>query len=43
MSFLTLIENHDKQIVVSALNVRKEPSPRVDMELYVYFQKPGAR
>jgi len=42
MSFLTLIENHDKQIIVAALNVRKEPSPRVDMELYGYFQKPAA-
>lgn len=33
------IESHDKQIVVGALNIRKEPSPRLDMELFAFFQK----
>ncbi len=42
MAFLNLIENHDKQIIVAALNVRKEPAPQVEMELYGYFQKPAA-
>lgn len=42
MNFLALIENHDKQIIVGTLNARKEPSPRVDLELYGYFQKPAA-
>lgn len=33
------IESNEKQIVVGALNVRKEPSPRVEMELFAFFQK----
>lgn len=39
LEFLKLIENHDKQIIVDALNVRKEPPSRVDVDLLAYFQK----
>ena len=39
--FLARLESSDKQIVVGALNVRKEPSPRVEMELFAFFQKPA--
>lgn len=35
------IESNEKQIVVGALTVRKEPSPRVEMELFAFFQKPA--
>ena len=35
------IESHEKQIVVGALNIRKEPSPRLEMELFAFFQKPA--
>jgi hypothetical protein len=42
MDLLNRIETHDKQTVLELLNVRKEPSSRVDMELYGYFQKPAA-
>jgi hypothetical protein len=35
------IESHEKQIVVGALNIRKEPSPRLEMELFAFFQKPS--
>ena len=35
------IESNEKQVVVGALNVRKEPSPRVEMELFAFFQKPS--
>ena len=38
---LARIESNEKQVVVSALNVRKEPSPRVEMELFAFFQKPA--
>jgi len=42
MAFLNQVENNEKQIIVGALNVRREPAPYVDMELYAYFQKqPG--
>ena len=36
---LARIESNEKQVVVGALNVRKEPSPRVEMELFAFFQK----
>lgn len=39
MAFLALLENHEKQSVVKALALRKEPSPRAEMELVAYFQK----
>ena len=42
MDFLNRIENHEKQVVVGALNVRKEPLSHVEMELYGYFQKQAA-
>lgn len=38
-AFLSRIENHDKQIIVDALNVRKEPLSHVEVELLTYFQK----
>jgi len=37
--FMSLIESHEKQIVVGALNVRKEPMSHIEVELYGYFQK----
>ncbi len=42
MAFLNLLENHEKQIIVGTFNVRKEPMPHVEMELYGYFQKQAA-
>ena len=42
LNFLGRIENHEKQIVVGTLSVRKEPMPHVEMELYGYFQKQAA-
>ncbi len=39
MDFLNLIENNEHQIVVGTLDVRREPLPHVEMELYGYFQK----
>lgn len=39
LDFMSRIENHEKQIIVDTLNARKEPTPRVEMELYGYFQK----
>jgi hypothetical protein len=39
MTFLNSIEDHEKQIIVGALNVRKEPTPHAEMELFGYFQK----
>ena len=41
LDLLARMENNDKQIVVSTLTVRKEPSPRVEMEVVAYFQKPA--
>lgn len=42
LEFLNLVENHQQQIIVGAFNVRKEPAPHVEMELYGYFQKQAA-
>ncbi len=42
LNFLNLLENNEKQIVVATLNVRKEPAPRVEMELSGYFQRQDA-
>lgn len=42
LGFLSQIENHEKQLAVDMLNVRKEPLPRVEMELIGYFQKQSA-
>lgn len=39
MSFLNLVESNDHQIIVGTLDVRREPLPHVEMELYGYFQK----
>ena len=39
LDFLSRIENHDQQLIVSALTVRKEPIPQVELELTAYFQK----
>ena len=41
LDFLARMENNDKQIVVSTLVVRKEPAPRVELEVVAYFQKPA--
>ena len=42
MEFMKAVENNEKQIVVGTFNVRKEPAPHVEMELYGYFQKQAA-
>ena len=42
LDFLNRLDANEKQTVVALLNIRKEPSPRVDMELFGYFQKPAA-
>lgn len=39
LAFLSRIENYDKQLIVDALNVRKEPLSHVEVELLAYFQK----
>lgn len=39
LGLLGQIENNEKQIIVGALNARKEPIPHVELELYGYFQK----
>ena len=39
LAFLSRIENHDKQLIVDDLNVRKEPLSHVEVELLAYFQK----
>lgn len=39
MDFLATMENNDRQTVVRTLTIRKEPTPRVEMELIAYFQK----
>lgn len=39
LDFLNIVANHDKQVIVSTLNVRKEPLPQVEAELVAYFQK----
>lgn len=42
LNFMGQLEDHEKQIVVSTLNVRKEPMSHVEMELVGYFQKQAA-
>ena len=42
MDFLSQIELYEKQVVVGGLTLRKEPTPRAEMELFGYFQKPAA-
>lgn len=42
LDFMGRIEGNEKQIITGALNVRKEPAPRVEMELFGYFQKQAA-
>lgn len=39
LNLMNQIENHDKQIIVGALGVHKEPMNHVEVELYGYFQK----
>jgi hypothetical protein len=39
LAFLNRIENHDQQIIVDALSVRKEPIAHVEVQLLAYFQK----
>ena len=41
-ALLGRLEGHDKQIVVESLVVRSLPSPRAEMVLVSYFQKPAA-
>lgn len=42
LDFMGRIEGNEKQVITGALNVRKEPAPRVEMELFGYFQKQSA-
>ena len=42
MDFLARLESHEKQTVVNTLTARKEPAPRVEMEVVAYFQKQTA-
>lgn len=42
LDFMGRIEGNERQIITGALNVRKEPAPRVEMELFGYFQKQSA-
>jgi hypothetical protein len=39
MAFLAALEANEQQTTVRILTVRKEPAPRVEMELLNYFQK----
>lgn len=39
LDFLSNLANHDKQVIVVSLNVRKEPLPQAEAELVAYFQK----
>lgn len=39
LSLMNLLENHEKQIIVNSLNLRKEPTPRIEIELLGYFIK----
>ena len=39
LEFLKRVETYDKQIIVSALNVRQAPPTHVEVELLAYFKK----
>ena len=39
--FLARVESNEKQVVVGSANLRKEPSPRAEFELFAFFQKPS--
>ncbi len=39
VGLLERIENNPNQIIVGALNVRRQPLPHAEMELYAHFQK----
>ena len=39
MDFLAALESHERQSIVRQLTLRREPSPKVEMELNAYFQK----
>lgn len=41
-ALLGRLEGHDKQIIVESLVVRSLPTPRAEMVLVAYFQKPAA-
>lgn len=42
MDFLAALETNDQQTTVRILTARKDPAPRVEMELVAYFQKQKA-
>jgi hypothetical protein len=42
LEFMNEIEGHDKQIIISSLNVRRQPTARVEIELFGYFLKQDA-
>ncbi len=42
MDFLAALETNDLQTTVRLLTARKDPAPRVEMELLAYFQKQKA-
>lgn len=41
LDLLARMENNDKQLVIKQLTIRKEPAPRVELEVLAYFQKPA--
>ena len=38
--FLARVESNERQVVVGSVNLRKEPVPRAEFELFAFFQKP---
>lgn len=42
LEFMNEVEGHDKQIIISSLNVRRQPTARVEIELFGYFLKQDA-
>ncbi len=41
VDLLARMENSDRQVVIKQLVVRKEPAPRVELEVLAFFQKPA--
>ena len=40
--FLARVENNERQVVIASANLRKEPAPRAEYELFAFFQKPSS-
>lgn len=41
-AFLGRLEGHDKQVIVENLTIRGSPTPRAEIVVVAYFQKPAA-